>query len=94
MYWKITEEYGSWFRTVDPATAAQPKSGVRGVVFHETEESVIEQDGDNYEDEIYTQRFYQKHIYRGRDLTLIFVDTHTDGNKFFAIFDNSKEVKE
>ena len=43
-----------------------------------------------YSDEIYAQRFYEKHIYEGKELTLIFVDTHTDGNKFFAIFDNSK----
>lgn len=49
--------------------------------------------GDYYEDEIYYQRFYQKHIYRGAEFTLIFVDTHTDGNKFFAIYRNSKEVE-
>ena len=50
-------------------------------------------DGDYYEDEIYTQRFYSKHVYRGADFTMVFVDTHTDGNKFFAIYDNTKEVK-
>lgn len=48
-------------------------------------------DQDYYEDEIYTQRFYSQWIYRGKDLTMIFVDTHTDGNKFFAFFDNTKE---
>jgi len=51
-------------------------------------------DGDYYEDEIYTQRFYDKHVYRGDKLTLIFVDTHVDGNKFFAIFNNENELKE
>ena len=51
-------------------------------------------DGDYYEAEIYTQRFYEKHVYRGDKLTLIFVDTHIDGNKFFAIFSNEKEFKE
>ena len=50
-------------------------------------------DGNYYIDEIYTQRFYKKHIYRGDELTLIFVDTHTDGNKFFAIYNNLKELK-
>ena len=49
--------------------------------------------GDYYESEIYTQRFYEKHVYRGNELTLIFVDTHVDGNKFFAIFSNEKELE-
>lgn len=49
--------------------------------------------GDFYSDEIDTQRFYEQWIYRGEELTMLFVDTHTDGNKFFAIFDNQKEVK-
>jgi hypothetical protein len=94
MYWKITNEYGSWFRTVDPASATEPPSGIYGVMFNENRDTVIEGDGEVYEDEIYTQRFYPKHVYRGKNLTLIFVDTHTDGNKFFAIFDNAKEVTE
>ncbi|MGD9157249.1 MAG: hypothetical protein PVG39_02485 [Desulfobacteraceae bacterium] len=51
-------------------------------------------DGNYYVDEIYKQRFYKKWVYRGKKLTLIIVDTHTDGNKFFAIYDNSKEIKE
>ena len=49
-------------------------------------------DGDYYEDEIYTQRFYEKWVYRGEKLTMIFVDTHTDGNRFFAFYSNEKEV--
>ena len=48
--------------------------------------------GDYYKDEIYTQRFYPKWVYRGEKLTMIFVDTHTDGNKFFAFYYNEKEV--
>ena len=51
-------------------------------------------DGNYYEDEIYTQRFYDKWVYRGAELTMIFVDTHTDGNKFFAVYSNSLEVQE
>lgn len=49
--------------------------------------------GDYYVDEIYTQRFYKRWIYEGEELTMIFVDTHTDGNKFFAIFSNEKRIK-
>jgi hypothetical protein len=45
-----------------------------------------------YSDEIYTQRFLSKWVYRSKDITLICVDTHTDGNKFLAIFDSKKEL--
>lgn len=62
------------------------------VKFGETMEQ-MESDGDYYTNEIYTQRFYKKHVYRGAELTMIFVDTHTDGNKFFAFYSNDKEVK-
>ena len=64
------------------------------VLYAETKELFDDEDGDTYSDEIYTQRFYNKHVYRGEKYTLIFVDTHTDGNKFFAIYDNDKEIKE
>lgn len=50
-------------------------------------------DEEYYEDESYTQRFYKKHVYRGAELTMVFVDTHTDENRFFAIFRNDLEVK-
>jgi len=49
--------------------------------------------GTFYGDSIYTQRFLPKWVYRGKDFTMICVDTHTDGNKFLAIFANAKEVK-
>ena len=51
-----------------------------------------EEAGEYYEDEIYTQRFLPKWVYRGKDYTMICVDTHTDGNKFLAIYTNEKEV--
>lgn len=63
------------------------------VKFAETEKK-MNSDSNYYVDEIYTQRFYKKHIYRGSKYTMIFVDTHVDGNKFFAIFDNDKEVND
>lgn len=43
-------------------------------------------------DLIYKQRFYEKWIYRGEKMTMVFVDTRTDGNKFFTFFDNEKEL--
>ena len=57
-------------------------------------DDVINETGDYYSDEIYKHRFYKKWIYRGKDYTMIMVDTHTDGNKFLAIFENSKELKD
>ncbi|MFA5408176.1 MAG: hypothetical protein WC343_05330 [Bacilli bacterium] len=53
----------------------------------------LDSDGDYYEYAIYTQRFYDKWVYRGEKLTMIFVDTHCDGNIFFSFFSNDKEVK-
>lgn len=50
--------------------------------------------GEYYASSIYTQRFLPKWVYRGEEYTMICVDTHTDGNKFLQIFDNSKELKD
>ncbi len=55
---------------------------------------ILNSDGDYYSNDMYTQRFLPKWVYRGEDYTMICVDTHTDGNKFLQIFDNAKEVKE
>lgn len=48
--------------------------------------------GEYYEHTIYTQRFLPKWVYRGKDYTMICVDTQVDGNKFLQIFSNDKEV--
>lgn len=62
------------------------------VRFADTEELLDDPDMNYYENEIYTQRFLTKWIYRGEKFTMICVDTHTDGNRFLQIFDNSKEI--
>jgi hypothetical protein len=51
----------------------------------------IQEGSDIYSGTIYTQRFLSKWVYRKEDLTMICVDTHTDGNHFLMIFDNNKE---
>ena len=51
------------------------------------------EDGNEYSNDIYAQRFLKKWVYRGAEYTMIIVDTRTDGNKFLQIFDNEKEVK-
>lgn len=47
--------------------------------------------GDYYSNSIYTQRHLPKWVYRGEGYTMICVDTHTDGNNFLQVFDNSKQ---
>lgn len=49
--------------------------------------------GDFYISNVYAQRFYNKWIYIGKDLTMVFMDTHTDGMRYFAVFTNALEVK-
>ena len=69
-------------------------SAQNGEVLYGNKTDVINETGNHYVDEIYTQRFYDKWIYHGEELTMIFVDTHTDGNRFFAFFRNDHELKE
>jgi len=65
------------------------------VVFADSIEQLNDEEvGDYYSNEIYTQRFLPKWVYRTEDYTMICVDTHTDGNKFLQVFDNSKEIKD
>lgn len=45
-----------------------------------------------WENEIYTQRFLPKWVYRGEEYTMICVDTRTDGNRLLQIFTNVLEV--
>lgn len=47
--------------------------------------------GEYYSDDIYTQRFYSKWIYEGKDYTMIFCDPHVDGMKWFRVFSNDKK---
>jgi len=65
------------------------------VKFAKDKDNVFEgTEDDGYSNEIYTQRFHRKWVHRGKDYTMICVDTHTDGNQFLQIFDNTKEIKE
>lgn len=66
--------------------------GNESVRFAETQEK-MDSDGDYYEDEIYTQRFYPKWVYEGEDVTMIFCNPGVDGINWFKIFDNKKRIK-
>lgn len=83
---------------IDDATAYYWRlegEGPGTVYFADTVEDLEDKDdrGNYYSSEIYTQRHLEKWVYRGKDYTMIVVDTQTDGNKFLSIFDNSKEIK-
>lgn len=70
----------------------QAPNGHGTVRFADTQEDLADDhDDSHYENEIYTQRFLPKWVYRGKNYTMIVVDTHTDGNQFLSIFDNAKE---
>lgn len=72
----------------------QDENGSGEVRFAETEELLADKDaGEYYCEEIYTQRFLPKWVYKGTDYTMICVDTCVDGNKFLRIFSNNLEVK-
>ncbi len=51
-------------------------------------------DGDYFVDEIYTQRFLEKWVYRAKSHTLILVYTSVDGNCFLRVFANKNERPE
>lgn len=56
-------------------------------------EALFDGIGNYYQDDTYTQRFYKKWVYRGENFTLVMCDPHTDGMKWWRIFDNEKYVE-
>ena len=50
--------------------------------------------GNYYQADVYTYRHLDKWVFRTEKYTMVLMDTHSDGNVFLSIFDNSKEVKE
>ena len=64
------------------------------VRFADTEEKLHNEEAwEYYQDDIYQQRFYNKWVYEGKDLTMIFCDSHVDGMKWFRVFSNTKRIK-
>jgi len=61
--------------------------------YADSEEELESEDGQYYEDEIYTQRHLPKWVYRGEKYTMVVVDTNCDGNQLLRILDNEKEIK-
>jgi len=84
-----------WMVIHTEKTAEGEPAGGRYVYSHEplTKES-IEAGTSIYGGSIYTQRFLPKWVFRGKDMTMVSADTHTDGNKFLMLFENDKECKD
>jgi len=61
------------------------------VRFADTKKLLDDPNLNYYENEIYTQRFLPKWVYRGKDYTMICSDPHSDRNQYLQIFENSKE---
>jgi hypothetical protein len=61
------------------------------VGFAKTEKELESETGQYCENEIYTQRYLPKWVYRGAEFTMIVVDTHADGNKFLQVFTNANQ---
>lgn len=64
----------------------------REVEFADTKEELLEQRGNYYTNEVYHYYHLEKPVYRGKDYTMIVVDTNSDGNRFLQIFSNRKEL--
>jgi len=64
------------------------------VKFSLSPEEFFEETGEYYEDELYTQRFYDKWVYEGKDFTMVFCNPGVDGMKWFRLFDNKKRMTE
>ena len=63
------------------------------VLFYDTLEAYQNDDENHmYSDEVMNHCFYKKSVYEGKDMTMIIVDTHTDGNKFLAIYNNTLKI--
>jgi hypothetical protein len=63
------------------------------VWYAEDKDDVLNRTGNHYEAEVYTQRFYNKWVYEGKDFTMIFTNPGVDGMKYFSLFDNSKRLR-
>ena len=62
------------------------------VTYADSQQEFETEEGNCYCDDVYKQRFYDKWIYHGTDLTMIFCDSHVDGMKWFRLFDNAKRL--
>lgn len=90
-YFGFKEEWAIY--SVDDRREYYWKLNAVEVSYYDTKEAYDKQDGGHtYKDEILYHRFYPKAVYEGEEFTMIMVDMYVDGNKFLAIYDNSKKL--
>lgn len=70
----------------------QNEDGTGEVAYCEKKDQVENLSGDQYQDAIYTQHFLPKWVYEAEEYTLICVNPRVDGNRYLAIYDNTKRV--
>lgn len=95
-YFKLRDQIHSYFGyledwrviPIDDATEFYWKLLEDSVTFSDTLDF-----SDPYVNPIFKYKHLTQWVYRGKDYTMIVVDTQTDGNKFLQIFDNAKEIK-
>lgn len=63
-----------------------------GIVKYASTKEDFYSDNDYFQDTIYTQRFYDKHVYRGDQYTMVFCDPHTDVCNWFRVFSNRLDM--
>ena len=90
-----TQTIGLWWFI----NGARDETGAGGeVIFQYQDDEEYDpkdvEDGNCVSWPIYTQRFLPKWVYRGKDYTMVVVNTQTDGNKYLAVFSNELEVKD
>lgn len=101
-YFKIQEEIFNYFGYVENYRILPIENSIEffwkiiggeahGGEVRFSEDETFEDDNKLYSNTIYTQRFLPKWVYRGKDYTMIVVDTHTEGNQYLQIFSNDKE---
>ena len=77
---------------IDDKTGAYWRVRSDSVIFSDTLKGLNNENMMNhYQNDIFRYVHLDKHVYRGKDFTMIIVDTNTDGNQFLQIFTNSRE---
>lgn len=61
------------------------------IKFADSEQELDSESGNYFEVYVYEQHSYKKHVYESPEYTMIFVDTQTNGQKYFAIWENAKK---
>jgi hypothetical protein len=85
MFWRLRRE---------PGAHGSIKTGRGCSVRYAKSLEGLDSTDEFYVNEVWTQRFLPKWVYRAKEHTMICVQTGVDGNRYLQIFSNDKEVKD